>query len=75
MIFTQKFHPNMIYKINELIDRQSKEYSAAKKKKLKRLPAYIFAECETETHPCGSKNLLPKLQLLVNSKTLIEMEA
>jgi hypothetical protein len=63
----------MIYKINELIHRQSKEYSAAKKKSLKRLPAYVFAECESETHPCGAKNLLPKLQLLINSKQLIEI--
>ena len=73
MIFTQRFNRDMIYKINELIHRQSKEYSAAKKKSLKRLPAYVFAECESETHPCGSKNLLPKLQLLINSKTLIEI--
>ena len=73
MIFTQKFHKGMIYKINELVHRQSKEFNAAQKKKVRRLPAYIFAAIDSPTHPCSPKNLLPKLEFLINHKNLMEV--
>jgi len=65
MLFTKKFTPEMICRLNEKISGQQKIYNEAKKKGLRRLPPYVFGNCESQTHPCAPKNLLPKLEQLI----------
>ena len=65
MMFTKKFTPENIKKLNEKIASQQKVYTDAKKKNLRRLPPYVFSTCESQTHPCAPKNLLPKLEQLI----------
>ena len=65
MLFTKKYTPDMVRKLNEKISGQQRLYNEAKKKGLRRLPPYIFANCESQTHPCAPKNLIPKLEQLI----------
>ena len=65
MLFTKKFTPETIRTLNEKISGQQKVYNEAKKRNLRRLPPYVFSTCESQTHPCAPKNLLPKLEQLI----------